>query len=328
MKNAVVFWVLLFTFSTVMAQRKPDADALFLKARDVAFAERYAEARKICRELISYYPEYYDAYILAGRTYAWELKTDSARMILLPLLDTEPDNYETLTLLIDNEIWGGQYGNALDFIDLALAFYPMDENFFFKKANACYQNKDNTNAIRALYELLNINPDHSNGNDLLNTILPPRMLPDELFSKANEEAGAGNWMLARSYCRQALNENPDYQNAFLLMAQTFAYESKYDSARMISAKLYEINPQLYHLQELMVNIEIWNRSYNEALAQVEKALNIYPNEENFLYQKAKIQYLSKDYQNALLTLNHLFSINPDHDEGNALEKDILENHKT
>jgi len=327
-RNTGVFWVCWFALLTAMAQKKPDADALFLKARDAAFAERYAEARKICRELISYYSEYYDAYILTGRTYAWELKTDSARMTIMPLLDIEPDNYEILTLLIDNEMWGGRYDKALEFIDLAMAFYPLDENFLFKKANACYQNKDNTNAIKVLHELFHVNPDHNNGNDLLNAILPPRMSLDDLFSKADEEALAGNWMLARHYCRQILVENPDYQDAFLLMAQTFAFENKYDSARIISAKLYEVNPQHYHVLDLMVNIEIWNRKYNEALIQVEKALYFYPNEESFLFKKANIQYLSKDYKNALLTLDLLFDFNPNNEEGNALKKEILENHTT
>jgi len=317
-----------FAWSAAMAQKKPDADALFLKARDAAFAERYVEARKICRELISYYSEYNDAYILFGRTYAWELKTDSARMTVLPLLDIEPDNYEILTLLIDNEMWGGRYNKALEFIDLAMAFYPFDENLLFKKANACYQNKDNTNAIKVLYELFHINPDHNNGNELLNTILPPRMSIDDLYSKADEEALAGNWMLARHYCRQVLNENPNYQDAILLIAQTFAFENKYDSARIISTELYEINPKHYHVLDLMINIEIWNRKYSEALIQVEKALYFYPNEDSYLFIKAKIQYLSKDYKNALLTLELLFDVNPDHEEGNALKKDILENHAT
>jgi len=325
-RSASVFLVCWFALSTLMAQKKPDADALFLQARDAAFAERYIEARKICRRLISYYPEYYDAYILAGRTYGWELKTDSAQMMILQLLDIEPDNYEVLILLVDNEIWGGRYIKALEFIDLAMAFYPFDENFLFKKAIVCYQNKDNTSAIKALYELFHVNPDHINGNDLLNTILPPRISIDDLFNKADEEALAGNWMLARYYCRQILSENPDYHEALLLMAQTFAFENKYDSARIISTKLYEINPQHYYLQDIMVNIELWNHQYKEALAQVEKALNNYPEEENFLFKKAKIQYLTKDYNNALLTLNKLLAVNPGHEEGNALKKDILENH--
>ncbi len=327
-KNAsicLVCWLTLLT--TGNAQQKPDADALFLKARDAAFSERWGEARKICRELLSYYPDYYDASILMGRTYAWELKTDSARIVISPLLDVEPDNYDVLTLLADNEIWGGQYDQALEFIDQALGFYPSDEDFLYKKANAYYLKKDNTNAIKVLYELLTVNPDHPSGNELLNTILPPRMFLDEIYAKADEEANAGNWKLARKYCRQVLAEDPDHFEASLLMAQTFAFENKFDSARIISTKLHDVSPHNYDVLDLMVNIEIWNRKYKAAMTQVEKALAAYPNDENFLFKKAKIQYLAKDYKDALKTLDELLEINPNHEEGLALKNDILENHR-
>ena len=318
-------WLALLT--TVKAQKKPDADALFLKARDVAFSENWAEARSICREILLYYPDYYDAITLMGRTYAWELKTDSARMVISPLLDIEPDNYEVLTLLVDNELWGGRYDRALEFIQQALEFYPSDDALLFKKANAYYQKKDNPNAIKALYALLSVEPDHANGNDLLNTILPSRMFIDELYAKADEEAYAGNWKLARYYCRQVLTENPDHFEASLLMAQTFAFENKFDSARTTSNQLYNVYPTHYDVLDLMVNIEIWNRKYKVALIQVGKALTAYPDDENFLFKKAKIQYLLKEYKEALKTLDTLLDINPDHEDGIALKKDILENHR-
>jgi YaiO family outer membrane protein len=313
--------------TTGFAQQKPDADALFLTARDAAFSERWSEARKICRELLSYYPEYYDATILMGRTYAQELKTDSARTVISPLLDMEADNYDVLTLLADNEIWGGQYDQALNFIDRALGFYPADEDFLYKKANTFYLKKDHPNAIRVLHELLTVNPDHANGNELLNTILPPRMFLDEIYARADGEAHAGNWKLARKYCRQVLAEDPDYFEASLLMAQTFAFENKFDSARIISARLRKANPRNYDVLDLMVNIEMWDRDYKTAASRVGRALAAYPNDENFLFKKAKIQYLAKDYTNALKTLNKLLKINPNHEEALALKNDILENHQ-
>jgi len=326
-KNTGVFLMCWLALLTTQAQQKPDADALFIKARDAAFSEQYAEARKICRELLSHYRDYYDATILLGRTYAWELKTDSARMVIHPLLDVEPDNYEVLTLLVDNEIWGGRYGKALEFIDYAMGFFPSDEEFLFKKANSYYAQKDNINTIKVLYELLTLHPDHIKGNELLNTILPPKRFFDELYARADEEANAGNWKLARTYCRHILENDPDHFEASLLMAHTFAFENKFDSARIISAKLHNVNQKNYDLLDLMVNIEIWNRKYKAGLLQVEQALAAWPDDENFLFKKAKIQYLSKDYQDAMKTLDELLEINPDHEEGNALKKDILENHR-
>ena len=309
------------------AQQKPDIDLWFLKARDAAHSERWEEARKLCRGLLVHYPDNHDIVILMGRTYAWELKTDSARMMISPLLDVEPDNYEVLTLLADNEVWGGQYDRALEWLNMSLDFYPSDEDFLFKKANTYYLRKDNVNAIKVLHELLTVNPDHIKGNDLLNTILPAQMVIDELYTNALQETNAGNWSIARQYCRKLLALDPEHFDASLLMAHTFAFEQKFDSARIISSKLYDVNPNDYGLLDMMINTEIWNRKYKAALTQVERALAAWPNDENFLFQKAKIQYLSKDYKYALKTLDELLAINPNHEDGNALKKNILENHR-
>jgi len=311
-----------------IAQRKPpEADEWFLKARDASHSERWAEARKICRQLLFFYPNYFDASILIGRTYAWELKTDSARMTILPLLDMEPDNYDLLFLLIDNEIWGGQFERALEYADHALDFYPWEENFLFKKANSYHSNKDNTNAIKVLYELLNINPEHVMGNDLLNTILPPNKFIDEWYGFANEEAKAGNWKLARKYCRQLLNDEPGHFEASLLMAQTFAFEHNFDSARLITAKLHDRYSKNFALQELMINTEEWNRKYEAALEQLEKALTVFSDHEHFLFRKARIQFLNKDYREAIATLDKLLAINPEHEEGNVLKNYMMENRR-
>ena len=322
-----IFLICWFVLMSGYAQKKPDADRLYQKARDAAFSERYAEARKFCREILSYYPDYYDATVLMGSTYAWELKTDSARRVISPLLDIEPDNIDVLNLLIDNEMWSGQYKKALEWIDQALNFYPSDENLLYKKANAYYAQKDNPNAIKALHELLSVNTGHAGGNELLNTILPSNKTVGELYADAFEEATAGNWKVVRKNCRQVLKVDPDHFDATLLLGQAFAFENKFDSARIITKTLDKIGPQNYEVLELKVNIEIWNRKYKAALVQVDKALAAYPNDKYFLFQKAKIQYLSKDYKEALKTLDVLLGINPNHEEGNALKKNILTNHK-
>jgi len=327
-KGISIVFLCWFALSTGNAQRRPpDADALFLQAREAAFADQWAESRRICRRLLSFFPDYFDAHILMGRTYAWELKTDSARMVIVPLLEVEPDNYEVLALLADNEMWGSQYDRALDFINMALGLYPSDEDFLFRKANIYYLKKDNTGTIVVLHELLTVNPEHEQGNELLDTILPPEKRLNELYAMATGESGAGNWKLARYYCRQVLTEDPNHFETSLLMAQIFTFENKFDSARIISTKLYDVNPNHYELLTLMVNTEIWSRKYKPALQQVETALAAYPNDESFLFKKATIQYLTKDYRGAMKTLDELLAINPEHEEAIAMKNYILENHR-
>ena len=310
---------------TLNAQEKQNADEMFLKARDTAFENRLPEARRLCRQLLADFPEYHDATILIGRTYAWELKTDSARNIITPMLEIEPDSYDILTLLADNEIWGGYYDNALEIIEQALVYYPTDEDFLFKKANAYYQKGDNDNTIKALNKLLSVNPNHEKGNALLKDASSTKMITDPLYAKAEEETRAGNWKESRKYCRQVIAVEPEHFAATLLMAQNFAFENKFDSARLVCSQLDKSYPNNYDVLDLKVNIEIWNKKYKNALSEVQKALNAFPDDENFLYKKALIQYLSKDYEDALKTLDHLLEINPDHEDGIKLRDEILQN---
>ena len=323
----VCFLCSLFLCTTGKAQQKPNADSLFFKARDAAFADDWVKAREISRRILAYYPDYFDATVLIGRTYAWEHQTDSARQIVTPLLDIEPDNYDVLTLLINNEIWGKEYDRAIQVINKALIYYPSDEDFLFKKANSLYLKGDRTESIKVLHQLLSINPDHIEGNDLLNTLLPPQSPIDELYHQADEEAKAGNWKRARKLAYKILDEKSDYFEASLLIAQTYAWENRFDSARVVTQRLHSSHPNNYDVLDLMVNIEIWNRKYTTALTQVDQALSMYPRDENFLYKRAYIQYLSKDYKGSLSTLNSLFEINPDHIDGNELYRSIMENHR-
>ncbi len=323
---SIFCWITLFSSN---AQQGFDADSLFLKARDATFNNQWAKARSMCRRILSVYPDYYDAIILMGRTYAWEHKPDSVRLTIRPMLAAEPDNYDALTLLADNDIWNKDYDDALKIINEALFHYPADTAFLFKKANAYYLKKDNAASIEVLHQLLTINPNHVAGNELLNTLLPPYSSADELFDKADKEAKAGNWKQARQYCRETIVEDPTnyYYKSSLLIAQTFAWENRFDSARIVTQQLHSSYPNNKDILELMVNIEIWNRKYPVALTQVEKALSMYPRDTVFLYKKAWIQYLAKDYKGALRTLNSLFEVNPNHEEGNELYKTIMENHR-
>ncbi|MDR2037884.1 MAG: YaiO family outer membrane beta-barrel protein [Bacteroidales bacterium] len=323
--------IIYYTFCCLLlsavgySQQKPDADSIFYNARNAAFSNKWAEARNISRYLLSLYPDYYDAMILIGKTYAWESKPDSVRLEIEPLLMVEPDNYDALDVLSNNEIWIKEYDNALKIIEKALFYYPSDENFLYKKANVYYLKGDEETATIILQELLKANPEHVAGNELLSAIRPKEVVLAEIYDRAEENVRIKNWKESRRLSRKILAEAPDYFPASLLIAQTYAFENRFDSSRLVARELYKSYPDNYDLLELMVNTEIWDKKYPDALEMVDKALVAYPEDEAFWYKKAWIQYLQKDYKNALKTLDRLFDINPRHEEGNKLYRDINEN---
>jgi YaiO family outer membrane protein len=146
---------------------------------------------------------------------------------------------------------------------------------------------------------------------------------DSLLVKARDAAFADRREEARAMCRKLLSKYPGYVDAEVLIARTYAWDHRYDSARIVTGQLYKRHPAYYDLLDLMTDIETWDEKYLSALIQAEKGLIAFPNDENFLYKKAWIQYLSSNEDASLATLKELFAVNPDHRQGRELYRLIM-----
>ena len=301
-----------------------NADSLFIRARDLAFAGEYDAARRACRELLAMYPGYSDAEILIGKIYVWEEKPDLARTTLIPLLNRFPDNYEIFTFLIDNAILDRNNDEAISYSNRALSYYPNDTEILYRKANAFFLKGDRTASVETINQILAINPNHAGANDLKAYMSTSA---GYLYQQAAEEVKSGQHEQARETLRRVLTENPDHFDASLLMAYTYGWDGKYDSARLITRQLVKTVPDNNELLNLMIHVEIWNKKYITALQLVNSALGVFPNDQNFLYQKARIEYLMQDYWDALRTLEQLLAINSNHAEGKELYELINKSHK-
>ncbi|MFN2394151.1 MAG: tetratricopeptide repeat protein, partial [Bacteroidales bacterium] len=88
--------------SAVFSPSNPDIT--FNRARELAHNQLYSQARELCDEILKSYPDYHDAAILKGRTFAWEGDYDQAREILNEVRKKAPGNKDALYALIDVEI--------------------------------------------------------------------------------------------------------------------------------------------------------------------------------------------------------------------------------
>jgi YaiO family outer membrane protein len=300
-----------------------DADSLFLRARNQAFAGEYDAARRTSRELLLLFPSYSDAEILIGKTYVWESRPDLARMTLIPILNRNPNNYEVLTLLIDNAIVDKNYDEAISYTNRTLGYYPNDMEILYRKARALFLKGERSASIEVIDQMLAIDSNHTAAKDLKEYMSTSA---GHLYLQAAEELANGQREQARETLRQVLAENPDYFDASLLMAYIHGWDGRLDSARLITQQLVRISPNNYELLNLMIHVEIWDNKYPTSLLLANRALEIYPNDQNFLYQKARTQYLMQDYQDALETLEQLLSINPEHKEADELYQYIKTYH--
>src|SRR5665647_2554432 len=88
-KFVCAFLLYLFSFSastataqTLATQDTTSLASLLVKAREFAFNKERVQARNLCREILARDSTYWDAAVLMGRTYIWDDKYDSARVVL------------------------------------------------------------------------------------------------------------------------------------------------------------------------------------------------------------------------------------------------------
>jgi YaiO family outer membrane protein len=129
----------------------------FDEARKLALNGERAKARQICRTILSKGFDS-DVALLLARTFAWDGKYDSTRVILNQVLDKNPDNMEALDAFADVEYWADNYEKAISYCNLALKKDSTAEAFVFKKARILNSAQRYSEAYNLMEELLRKNP--------------------------------------------------------------------------------------------------------------------------------------------------------------------------
>lgn len=126
------------------------------EARNLALSGNRAKARQLCKAILA---EGFnsDVALLLGRTYAWDGKYDSTRIVLNEVLANNPESMEALDAYADVEYWSENYTKAIEYCDLALKKDPRNEDFLFKKAKILHSSEKYEEAVASLEELISIN---------------------------------------------------------------------------------------------------------------------------------------------------------------------------
>jgi YaiO family outer membrane protein len=152
----MVILVMNGLFFNVSAQSYQDA-------RNLALSGERAKARQLCRTILAKGFDS-DVALLLGRTYAWDGKYDSTRIVLNEVLARNPNNIEALDAFADVEYWSENYTKAIEYCNLALKKNPKDEDILFKKAKILHSSEKYEEAVVSLEELISI--DGSNAGAL------------------------------------------------------------------------------------------------------------------------------------------------------------------
>lgn len=174
---ANIFLVFLFFFSESMVSAQTFAtrdttslESLLVKAREFAYNDGKAQARKICRQILLSDSTYWDAAVLMGRTYAWDEKYDSARIILNKVIEHRAGYYDAVDALIDAELLSDNYPGAIKYADIGLSYHPNDGSFLYKKARALNNSGNSKKASSLLNQILATDPSNKDAVGLLLSI--------------------------------------------------------------------------------------------------------------------------------------------------------------
>ncbi len=170
MRTILVLLLIFFTTATALraqSWKHLDVDELFAKARTTAFAGNREEARAMLDEILVRSPDYFDVRIFLARTYAWDQQREKAIEELRRVLYQSSANEDALNALIDVEMWGDQYEQALVTANIGLQHYPNSEDFLYKKASILSALKQNDEASAVLNRLMEVNPAHAKGIQLI-----------------------------------------------------------------------------------------------------------------------------------------------------------------
>lgn len=127
------------------------------EARQVFSSGNPEKARQICRSVLAdgYDP---DVAVYMGRTYAWENRFDSARVVISEVIQRFPEYPDALDALADVEYWSGNPVKAVGYCDRAIKKDANSAYFHLKKAEILHNSGMSEKSVVTLEEFLKKNP--------------------------------------------------------------------------------------------------------------------------------------------------------------------------
>lgn len=147
-----------------------NADELFFMARDEAFDGNYESARTILSRVLRNSPNYYDAWLLKGRTFAWEGHYNTALNSYLEVMKRNPDLLETYEAIADLYFWQNDPTLGIQITGTGLDINDNHVPLIFRRARAYHQAGETADARLWVERGLDLEPGNENLINLQNQL--------------------------------------------------------------------------------------------------------------------------------------------------------------
>lgn len=134
---------------------------------------------------------------------------------------------------------------------------------------------------------------------------------EEQFSEARKIAfNDGSYDKARTIAYSALERSPDYHGIRIFIARLYGWEENYDRARRELEIVLDHDSKNRAAFETLINIESRSGELDRALKITDRALDVYPGDENFLLQRASVLYSLEAYARSEQVYSSILQMHP------------------
>lgn len=151
--------------------------------------------------------------------------------------------------------------------------------------------------------------------------------PDQLYEFARNTAFEGDRDQAREMLHFLLEEHADFYDARILLARTYAWDGEHARADNELREVLRGDPENKDALNAFIDNQIWGAAYHPALETVNRALELYPAFEDFLYKKVVILNHLEQNTEASMALANLLQLYPAHEKALELQKEMAAFHK-
>lgn len=145
---------------------------------------------------------------------------------------------------------------------------------------------------------------------LLGSVFSQNSDLDKLFQEARENAFANNIGRAQKLCYQILQQNKNYVDARILLARTFSWDQKYDSARNHLKVALRQDPYAVDAYLALADVENWSGKCYNTIALCDSALKKIPNNYDLSIKRIKAFLCSENALSARSSIESLLKVYP------------------
>jgi len=126
---------------------------------------------------------------------------------------------------------------------------------------------------------------------------------------------------AKKIAHQCIKLTPDYLDFHVALGRIHKYENKLDSARYYFQHVIEKNPQYKEAFLYLTQTELEAKNKEAALTNIDKAITLYPKEQEFYLTKLQIINSEENPKKSLEYLEYLSSLFPDN---TFIQKELID----